>query len=122
MSVGIIIKNYSHINRSLPNWDCPTGRIVKNKDHYDRLCKENGMVSYEQAEELAASKKCKEYKISDKSLAIINSAKQCADKKGNVKLSSRTIDALIQKKAIGKVIPSYMKLPAAYSNVGGFGK
>lgn len=119
MSLNIIVKNYAHVNRSLSGWDTPQGRIVRSKSHYERLCKEQGMVSYEQAEELAASKKCKEYKVSEQSLAIINAAKQTADKKGNIKLGDRAIKALIDRKAIGKKIPDYMKLPAVY-NKGGF--
>lgn len=119
--VNIIVKqSYNHINSSFPKWDTPTGVRVKNRDHYDRLMKENGMVSFERAEELAATKKAKDYKISDDSLAIIKSVKQSADSKGNVKLGDRAIKALIDKKAIGKKIPDYMKLPSAYANKGGF--
>lgn len=119
MSLQVIVKSYQHHNRSFSNWDTPHGVYVKNKDHYERLCKEHGMVSYEQAQEMAANKKCKEYKVSKESLDIIKSAKLRADSKGNVKLSDRTIDALISKKAIGKKIPEYMKLPSAYDK-GGF--
>lgn len=120
--VHIIVRNYSHINSSMPGWDCPKGKIVKSKAHYENLCKEYGMVSYEQAQELAENgrqAKIKNYKVSKESLDIIQSAKQSKDSRGNVKLSDRAIDALIQKKAIGKKIPEYMKLPAAY-NKGGF--
>ena len=118
--VGIIVKNYSHINRSLPNWDCPNGRIVRSKEHYDRLCKENNMVSFEQAQEMAAGKKAKEYTISRESEEIIREVKLKADRKGNVKLSDRQIDVLVKKKAIGKKIPDYMKLPSTYQKKGGF--
>lgn len=117
----IIVKSYAHHNRSFPNWNTPKGLYVKNKDHYDRLMKEHGMVSFEEAQELADSKKLKEYKVSKDSLDIINSAKLIADKKGNVKLGGRAIEALIAKKAIKKHIPDYMQLPSAYSK-GGFSK
>lgn len=120
--VGIIIKNYAHVNRSLPNWDTPQGRVVKNKDHYDRLCKEYGMVSYEQAAEMAEAgrkAKNKDYAISKESEQIIREAKLKSDSKGNVKLSDRAIAKLIEKKAICKKIPSYMQLPSTY-NKGGF--
>ena len=123
MSVGIIVKNYNHVNRSLPNWDCPTGRIVRNKDHYDRLCKENGMVSFEQAQEMAEKgrvAKTKDYKLSAQSEEIIREARLKSDRKGNVKLSDRQIKVLIDRKAIGKKIPDYMKLPSAYQKKGGF--
>lgn len=112
----IVKQSYAHYNRSL-------GMQIKDKDHYDRVCKEGNWVSYEQAQEIADKSrkdKVKEYKISDESLAIINAARQRADKKGNLKLADSAIDALIKKKAIGKVVPDYMKLPSVYSNKGGF--
>ncbi len=116
----IIVKSYSHVNRSLPNWDSPNGRIVKSKDHYERLCKENGMVSFERAEEMAKSKKSKDYHLSKESEDIIKYAHQIKDSKGNLKLGDVAIKKLIDKKAIGKKIPDYMSLPSAYSNKGGF--
>lgn len=112
----IVKQSYSHYNRSL-------GMQIKSKDHYDRVCKEGGWVSYEKAEEMAAQgkkDKIKDYKVSDESLAIINSARQRADKKGNVKLADSAVDALIKRKAIGRKIPDYMQLPAAYTKKGGF--
>ena len=121
MSFGIIVKNYAHINKSFKGWDTPQGKIIRSKEHYERTMAEQGMVSFEQAEEIAEKARqtrIKPYKVSEKSLAIINAAKQSADRKGNVKLSDRTIDALIQKKAIGKKVPSHMNLPSHYQ--GGF--
>lgn len=112
----IVKQSYNHYNTSL-------GMHIKNKDHYDRVCKEKGMVPIEVAQEMAEKgrkEKIKPYKISEQSLAIINAAKQTADKKGNIKLGDRAIDALIKRKAIGKKIPDYMKLPAHYNNQGGF--
>lgn len=115
----IIIKKWEHVNRSFSNWDTPNGVHVKSKDHYDRLMKESGAISYEKAQELVKNKKMKEYKISDESLEIIKSAKSHADKNGNVKLSDSAIKALIDRKAIGRKIPSYMKLPSKYTGQGG---
>lgn len=114
----IVKQSYAHYNRTL-------GMNIRSKDHYDRVCKERGMVSLEQAHELAEKGKkenIKDYKVSDQSIAIINAARQTADKKGNIKLGDRAIDALLSKKAIGKKIPSYMQLPAAYTGKGGFEK
>ena len=111
----IMKQSYSHYNRSI-------GMQIKNKDHYDRVCKEGGWVSYEQAQAMAEEgrkAKIKPYKISEESKSIIEHAKNIADKKGHVKLSDRAIDKLIEKKVIGKIIPEYMKLPSAY-NKGGF--
>lgn len=111
MSVGIIIKNYNHLNRSMPNWDTPNGRIVKNKDHYERLMKENNMVSYEEMQNKSSNKKLKEYAISNEARELIKTAKNSVDKKGNIKLGDRTIQAMIDKGIIHKKIPDYMKLP-----------
>lgn len=121
----IVKQSYAHINRSLSGWDTPQGRIVKNRDHYDRLCKEQGMVSFEKAEEMAnASRKSKikPYEISKDALDIIKCAKNSADSKGNVKLGGKMVQAMIDKKIIGKKVPDYMKLPAHYNGKGGFTK
>ena len=108
----VIVKlNYAHYNRTL-------GIQIKNRDHYERVCKEGGWVPYEQAEEMGSNKRCKEYKISKESEEIIKYAHQIKDSKGNLKLGDVAIGKLIEKKAIGKRVPDYMKLPNAYK--GGF--
>lgn len=113
---NIIIKqSYSHINRSLPDWDTPNGRIVKNKDHYDRLMKENGMVSYEQMQKHAEGKKLKDYELSERGKSLIRSVSGAKDSKGRVKLGDRAIKAMVDMGAIGKKIPDYMKLPDVYN-------
>jgi hypothetical protein len=96
---------------------------IKSKDHYDRVCKEGNWVSYEQAQEIAdkaRKEKIKPYKISKESEEIIKYASNIKDKRGNLKLGDVAIKKLIDKKAIGKKIPEYMNLPAAYSKKGGF--
>ena len=95
--MNIIVKNYEHLNRSLPNWNTPKGVYVKNKDHYDRLMKESGMVSYEKMQDQASQKKTKDYSMSKEGLEIIKTVKNSADRRGNVKLSDRTIDAMVKK-------------------------
>lgn len=104
--------DYAHVNRALPNWDTPNGKIVKNKDHYDRLMKEAGMISYDKAQEMATGPKRKEYKLTDESRALINAAKALADKNGKVKLSGRMIEAMMKKGIVGnKVLPKGFNLP-----------
>lgn len=115
----IVKQSYAHVNKSFPDWDSPQGRIVKNKDHYERLMKENGMISYEKAKEIASGPKRKDYILSKKAKSIIESAKNSKTSKGKVSLSSKTVDAMIKMGAIGKKIPDYMKLPSAYTT-GGF--
>lgn len=114
----IVKQSYAHYNRSL-------GMQIKNKDHYDRVCKEGNWVSYEKAEEIAHNSrksKIKPYEISKDALAIIESAKNSRDDQGNVKLGTKVIKAMIDKKIIGKKVPEYMKLPSHYSGKGGFTK
>jgi Cdc6-like AAA superfamily ATPase len=106
---NIIIRNYEHINRSLPNWNTPTGRYIRNKDEYDRAMKESGMVSYEVMQQRAAENKNKESKYvpSNRALGIVRHAIEKADKKGNVKLDERAIDALKRMNAL-KPKPKYV--------------
>lgn len=119
---NIIIKNYEHFNTAMPNWNTPKGVYVKNKDHYDRLMKENGMVSYEEMKNKTESNKNRrnEYKPSTKALGIMKEAIKNADKHGNVKLSGRAIDGLKEMKAIKPKIPNYMQIPRQYQPKGGF--
>lgn len=116
----IIVKKWEHINSAFPNWDTPKGVYVKSKDHYDRLMKENNMVS---AEKQVMRDEKREYKLSDKAKGIIQACKASADKKGRIKsLGDKTIKAMKEIGAIGKKeIPSYMQLPQDYQQ-GGFTK
>ena len=106
---AIIIKNYEHFNRSFPNWDTPKGKYIRNKDEYDREMKTHNMRPYEESLDKAKYSNLKPLKISDKALEIIRAAKATKDKKGNVKLGDRTIDAMREIGAIGKKIPDYVK-------------
>ena len=117
----IIVKNYAHVNKSFSNWDTPNGRIVRSKDHYERLCEEQGMISYEESIERSKDNGKKPYILTEKAKAIIQAAKNSKDSRGTVKLSDKTIDAMRSIGAINKNIPSYMQLPTAY-NKGGFQK
>lgn len=98
----------------MPDWDSPYGKWIPTKDKYDYAMKKYDMVSYEKMQQQAEGKKLKEYKLSDEAKAIIQAAKMSKDKKGNVKLSERAISAMVKKGALGKKIPNYMQLPAAY--------
>lgn len=120
----IIVKSsYKHINSALGNWDTPVGKLVKNRAHYDQLCREQGMISYEQAQELAEkNKNGKEYKMSNEARQIIDSCKFYKDKKGNVNLKERPklVEKMVKHGTI-KDSSQYLKyLPAAYQPKGGF--
>ena len=112
----IVKQGYEHYNRTL-------GVHIKNREHYERVCREGNWVPFEKAQEIAENahrRKIKDYKISKESQEIINYAHQIKDKKGNLKLGDIAIKKLIERKAIGKSVPDYMKLPSAYQNKGGF--
>lgn len=116
---AIIVKNYEHFNKAFGNWNTPKGVHVKNKDHYDRLMKENNMISYEESVEKSKNNGNKPYVTSDKAWDIIKAAKNSKNKKCQVKLSDRTLDAMREIGAIDKKIPDYMKIPTNNSS-GGF--
>ncbi len=119
----IIVKHYNHLNKAFPKWDTPQGTLVKSKDHYDRLMKENNMITYEESVERSKNNGNKPYVTSDKAWAIIKAAKNSADKKGNIKgLGDKTIEAMKSIGAIDKKIPAYMKIPERYMKQGGFEK
>lgn len=113
---AIHVKSYAHVNKAFSNWDSPEGKIIRSKDHYDRTMKEQGMVSYEQMQQQASQKKLKEYSLSAEGKAIIQSAKASKDKNGKVRLSDRTIEALIKKGAIGNVAQPYMNVSSIKSD------
>ena len=115
---SIIVKSYEHFNKSLPNWDTPKGKYIKNKEHYESELRKSGMVHVDNAGQ-TSKPKLKDYKLSDKARSIISSASNSKDKHGNVRLSDRTIDALKEIGALGKKIPSYMNIP---EGKGGFYK
>lgn len=109
----IIVKDYSHFNRAM-------GKYIKSKDHYDYEMKAGGYVDYDKANEMAdkynkESKKA--YVLSDKAKAIINAAKNGADRKGRVKLGDRTIKAM---KEIGALKDIPESAPKAFHAKGGY--
>jgi hypothetical protein len=116
----IIVKSYNHLNKAFPNWDTPQGKLVKNKDHYDRLMKENGMISYEQSVENSKKAGNKPYILSKDAESIIREAKLKRNSKGQVKLDGKLGEKLVKIGAINKKIPNYMKLPSAYQPKGSF--
>jgi hypothetical protein len=90
MSVGIIVKNYEHMNRSFPNWDTPRGKYISSRAHYEREMAKNGMIPFEQAEQIKNTNTHKPYDgISAKAMEVCYAAKQMADKKGKLRIGSR---------------------------------
>ena len=118
-NMQIIVKNYEHFNKSLPNWNSPKGVYVKSKDHYDKLCKEAGMVSVDKFGE-TGSRSRKDYVLSEKAQAIITAASQTKDKKGKVKLGDKAVKAMIDMGAIKPKADWNSYLPSNYQKAGGF--
>ena len=96
---NIIVKNYEHFNRSLPNWDTPKGKYIKSKSHYESEMKKAGMVRSDSFGQVSQPK-LKDYNLSDKARAILGSVR--ADKNGKVQLSGRQIQAMKEIGAIKK--------------------
>lgn len=119
MAFGIIIKNYEHFNRSLPNWDSPKGKYIGSKAQYERELKKNGFIPYEKAQALSSSANThKPYDgLSPKAMKFLHQVKDMADKKGNIKVSDRFVKGL--KEHGVKVDCQWDKLPKSYQS-GGF--
>ena len=115
MSFNIIVKNYQHHNRAL-------GKYISSKAQYENEMAKQGYIPFEQAEVLAERARTgqrKEYKgLSKQAMEVCKAAKDQADKKGNLKASSRLIDGM---KKTG-VCFDLDKLPSHYRDevVGGF--
>jgi hypothetical protein len=54
---NIIVKNYEHFNRSLPNWDTPKGKWIGSRAQYEKELAKNGFVSFEEGEKLVSQAK-----------------------------------------------------------------
>lgn len=98
MTLIIVKKSKEHINSAFGNWDTPTGKYIRNEQHYKEEMKRHGFITYEEAMDRKRAKEeaqAKErFKVSKPVLSILKSVKDSADKKGNVKLSDRQVDAM----------------------------
>jgi hypothetical protein len=118
--VGIIIKNYEHFNRSLPNWDNPKGKYIGSKAQYEKELAKHGMVSYEKCEQMVAKNRHEQNKydgLSPEKMKFLHQVKDMADKKGNIPVTDRFVKGLKKHKVIGNV--DMDKLPKHYRE-GGF--
>lgn len=92
MSFNIIVKNYQHFNSSM-------GKFITSKRHYENEMSKGGYIPYEKACEITETVKNKrereqKFELSPKARSIIESARNSSDKKGNVRLGGRMIDAM----------------------------
>jgi hypothetical protein len=119
---NIIVKNYEHHNRSLPNWDTPKGRYINSRRQYLNEVAKAGLVSYEKSEEIRQRnediQKRNRKKYPKETYAFLNSVKRRTDKSGKVKLSDRQIDYMVKAGAIKD--RDKLRLPLHYQDKGGF--
>jgi hypothetical protein len=88
----------------------------------EKAVREAGLITFEEAERRRKSHAPKKAELSKESLDILRYAGSIADKKGNVKLSERAVDTMIDIGAI-KDRDKYMHmLPKHYQEKGGFGE
>ena len=81
----IIVKNWEHYNRAL-------GKHITSKAQYNEEMKNGGFISYDEAK--TRERQPAPFSVSRETISIMKSIKDSADKKGNVKLSDRQIDAM----------------------------
>ena len=87
---------------------------VQGKEHYKLLMARGGLVPFEEAQQMASNANTKSksegYKPTPELEAFMREVKQCADKKGNVKLSGRMVEKM---KSFGvsfdSCLPDYLK-------------
>ena len=85
---NIIIKNYNHYNRSL-------GKHIKDKAHYKSEMARRGFVSFEEGQRAAdKARERKNYHLSPKARAVIETAALNSDSKGNLRASDNLIDGM----------------------------
>lgn len=89
--MNIIVKKYEHYNRSM-------GKYISSRAEYENEMAKGGYIPFEKAEVLAEQRRKEIYKpyngISEKALKLCKSAKDVADRKGNIKPSDRLIDGM----------------------------
>ena len=90
--VNIIVKRFEpHFNRSLD-------KAITSERQYREEMKRGGYISYEEAKERDKNSQEKrdaeKFKVSKPVVDILRSVKDKSDRKGNVKLSDRQIDAM----------------------------
>ena len=97
---GVIVKNYEHFNRAFKNWDSPQGKYISSKAEYQRELDRQGMITCEEAERRGMNSGAKrmEYVLEKDTQKLIESVRQTADSKGNIKPGDKAIDALTSKK------------------------
>ena len=117
----IIVKGKSS-NRFHPHYNRAMGKMIHTKKDYLNGMKQGGFIPFDEARKIAeqtSKAKHKPYdRLSPKAMAIVTTvSQQRPDKKGNIKLSGRTIEAM---KEIGAIKPVSDHIPKEVKGQGGF--
>ena len=101
---NIIIKNYEHVNRSLPNWDTPNGKYIGSRKQYENELKKSGLEPYNGRGQPTHKK----WVPSQDLHRALGEVKAAADRRGNINLSThgRLVDKM--KKMGVSFNPSFM--------------
>jgi len=90
----IVVKDYEHFNKALPNWDSKQGKYISSKSHYENEVRKAGLTKFTEP----TNSHNPTPKADKETRTFLNSLN--ADSKGNVKLSDRQIDYMIKSGAI----------------------
>jgi hypothetical protein len=86
----IIVKNFT------PHYNSALGKVVRNEREYKEEMKRGGYIEYERAQEITAHnlEKRNKFDVSEKAMDWMRDVKSSSDKKGNIKMSDRQIEAM----------------------------
>ena len=112
-SSQVIVKSWEHYNRALDV-------NITSKKHYFETLRKQGCCTWKEGERLVAEakrKKKKEYTVSKEALEVMQTARQSADFKGNIRPDEKLIDGM-QK--VGVRFYSSPYVPKEFKEKGGF--
>jgi hypothetical protein len=90
MTIGIVVKNYQHVNRSLPNWDTPNGKYISSKKQYDEEMAKGGFQPYDGR----GRSERKKWTPSPELRKVLNEVKLTADRKGNIQPTEKLVNKM----------------------------
>ena len=93
-------KKYEHFNKAFKNWDDSRGRYISSKAHYEKVMREEGMISEREARRQGISSKVdrKEFTVNKDTVSLIESVRATKDSKGKIHPTGRQLDALNKRK------------------------
>ncbi len=86
MAFNIIVRNYEHVNRALPNWDTPNGKYISSKKQYEEELAKGNFVPFKEV----PSKESKWVPSADLKKTLYQ-VKEMGDSKGNIKPTEKLV-------------------------------